>query len=149
MIKKVIISISLLIVFQLAVISAMFIKPAAVKHYAEKNNTIFRIRCTAYDPFNSLKGRYAQLNLNKDDIEKIEAHLDYKLKNVYKAANEYYLQEEYALTLDAMGRKNFNDLEPELEIYVGRDGTIVQKELYVHFNGAELPVEQYIKNYAN
>ena len=48
-----------------------------------------------------------------------------------------------------MGRKNFNDLEPELEIYVGRDGTIVQKELYVHFNGAELPVEQYIKNYAN
>ena len=47
-----------------------------------------------------------------------------------------------------MKQNDFNALEPVLELYVGKNGSVIQKELYVHYNGAELPVEQYIKDYA-
>lgn len=144
--KKKLILIFALIVLQLSVISTMFIKSAYIKKYAIKNNTIFRLRCTAYDPFHPLKGRYAQLNLEWDDIKEIENRLGYRLKNVYDTINKYYLQEEYALSIEALSNNDFNALEPVLEIYVGKDGTCVQKELYVHVDGTELTVEDYIRN---
>ncbi|MBR7064860.1 MAG: hypothetical protein IKI31_06930 [Treponema sp.] len=144
--KKKLILLFALIVLQLSVMSTMFIKSAYIKNYAIKNNTIFRLRCTAYDPFHPLKGRYAQLNLEWDDIKEIENRLGYSLKNVYDTINKYYLQEEYALSIEALSNNDFNALEPVLEIYVGKDGTCVQKELYVHVDGTELTVEDYIRN---
>lgn len=144
--KKKLILLPLLILLQLSVVSAMFIKTAAIKKYAVENNTVERIRCYAYDPFHPLKGRYAQLRLNWDDINEIEEKLGYKIKNASDTIDEYYLQEEYALTIDAMSNSDFNLLEPTLEIYVGKDGTAVQKELYVHVDGREMPIEEYIRN---
>lgn len=144
--KKKLILLPLLILLQISVISAMFIKTAAIKKYAVENNTVERIRCYAYDPFHPLKGRYAQLRLNWDDINEIEEKLGYKIKNASDTIDEYYLQEEYALTIDAMSNSDFNLLEPTLEIYVGKDGTAVQKELYVHVDGREMPIEEYIRN---
>ena len=134
-----------IIIFQIAVVSTMFIKTALIKRYAKTHDSIVRISCVASDPFHPLKGRYAQLQLNWDDLSAAEAKLGLKLKNVYDTVNQYYLQEEYAQTIDAMSNRDFNALEPVLEIYVGKDGTAVQKELYVHVNGIELPIEDYIK----
>lgn len=148
MTKKKIITLSILIVFQLSVIASMFIKASAIRNYAKKNNTIIRVRCTAYDPFHPLKGRYVQLTLDSDDIKAAEESLGLKLSDIWKTANAYYLQEEYALIIDSMKQNDFNTLEPVLELYVGKNGSVIQKELYVHYNGAELPVEQYIKDYA-
>lgn len=148
MTKKKIITLSILIVFQLSVIASMFIKAGAIRNYAKKNDTIIRVRCTAYDPFHPLKGRYVQLTLDSDDIKAAEESLGLKLFDIRKTANAYYLQEEYALIIDSMKQNDFNALEPVLELYVGKNGSVIQKELYVHYNGAELPVEQYIKDYA-
>ncbi|MCR4580551.1 MAG: hypothetical protein K5681_09430 [Treponema sp.] len=147
MTKKNLITFSILILFQLTVLAAMFIKAAAVKNYAIKNNTIIRIHCTAYDPFHPLKGRYVQLNLNKEDIEQAERKTGFDLSDIGKTADAYYLQEEYALIVDSMNNGNFNVLEPVLELYVGKDGSVIQKALYLHHKGEELPIEQYIKNY--
>ena len=146
--KKKIITLSILIVFQLSVIAVMFIKAGAIRSYAKKNDTIIRIRCTAFDPFHPLKGRYVQLSLDTDDSKAAEDRLSLKLSDIQKTANAYYLQEEYALIIDSMNRKDFNSLEPVLELYVGKKGAVIQKELYVHYKGAELPIEQYIKDYA-
>lgn len=145
--KKKIVTLSILIIFQLSVIATMFIKAGAIRSYAKKNATIIRIRCTAYDPFHPLKGRYVQLSLDTDDIKAAEDRLNLKLSQIQETANAYYLQEEYALIIDSMNRKDFNSLEPVLELYVGKDGAVIQKELYVHYKGAELPVEEYIKDY--
>ncbi len=146
--RKRIIIFAVLIAFQISAVAFLFIKTASIKNYATKNNTIVHIRCTAYDPFHPLKGRYAHLTLNKDDIKACEEQTGIELKNVQKVAGDYYLQEEYALTIDAMEREDFNTLNPVLELYVGKNGTVVQKALYVTFNGKELPIEQYIKDYA-
>ena len=83
-----------------------------------------------------------------DDIEKVRKALSFcNHVGVNKTIDEYYLQEEYALTIDAMSNSDFNLLEPTLEIYVGKDGTAVQKELYVHVDGSEIPIEEYITRY--
>lgn len=145
--KKKIITLSILIVFQLSVIAVMFIKAGAIKNYARKNDTIIRVRCTAYDPFHPLKGRYVQLTLNSEDIQSAQDKLDCDLSDIRKTANAYYLQEEYALIVDSMNWKDFNSLEPLLELYVGKNGAVIQKALYVHLKGQELPIEQYIKDY--
>lgn len=146
--KKKLTILSILITLQIFVIASMFIKAAIVKNYAEKNQTIIRIRCSAYDPFDALKGRYVQLSLNSEDISEAENKTGFNLKHIRKTADAYYLQEDYALTIDAMKQSDFNALEPVLELYVGKDGTVIQKELYVHYKGTELPIEDYIKNYA-
>ena len=145
--KKKIITLSVLIVFQLSVIAVMFIKAGVIKNYARKNDTIIRVRCTAYDPFHPLKGRYVQLTLNSEDIQSAQDKLGCDLSDIRKTANAYYLQEEYALIVDSMNWKDFNSLEPILELYVGKNGAVIQKALYVHLKGQKLPIEQYIKDY--
>lgn len=145
--KKKIITLSILIVFQISVIAAMFIKASAIKNYARKNDTIIRVRCTAYDPFHPLKGRYVQLTLDDDDINAAQSSLGFELSDIRKTANAYYLQEEYALIIDSMNWKDFNSLAPVLELYVGKTGNVIQKALYIHHNGQELPIEQYIRDY--
>ena len=145
--KKKIITLSILIVFQISVIAAMFIKAGAIKNYAIKNDSIIRVHCTAYDPFHPLKGRYVQLTLNSDDIKSAQAELGCNLSGIWKSANAYYLQEEYALIMDSMNWKDFNSLDPVLELYVGKNGSVIQKAMYVHHNAQELPIEQYIKDY--
>ena len=145
--RKKIITLSILIVFQISVIAAMFIKAGAIKNYARKNDTIIRVRCTAYDPFHPLKGRYVQLTLDSDDIQSAQAKLGFDFSDIRKTANAYYLQEEYALIIDSMNWKDFNSLDPVLELYVGKSGAVIQKALYVHNNGQELPIEEYIREY--
>ena len=145
--RKKIISLCILIIFQISVIAMLFIKAGTIKSYAKKNDTVIRIRCTAYDPFHLLKGRYVQLHLNYEDIQAAENKTGFDLSNIQKNADAYYLQEEYALIVDSMSNNNFNELEPVLEVYVGKNGAVIQKELYVHYKGNELPIEQYIKDY--
>ncbi len=145
--RKKIITLSILIVFQISVIAAMFIKAGAIKNYARKNDSIIRVHCTAYDPFHPLKGRYVQLSLNSDDIKSAQDRLGCDLSNIWKTANAYYLQEEYALIVDSMSWKDFNSLDPVLELYVGKSGAVIQKALYIHHNGQELPIEEYIRDY--
>ena len=146
--RKKFITVLILIVFQLSVIAAMFIKAGTIRNYAIKNDTIIRVRCTAFDPFHPLKGRYIQLSLDSDDIIEAENKTGFKLWNIRKTADAYYVQEEYALIVDSMKNSDFNALEPVLELYVGKNGSVIQKGLYVHYNGTELPIEQYIKDYA-
>ena len=145
--RKKIISLCILIIFQISVIAMLFIKAGTIKSYAKKNDTVIRIRCTAYDPFHPLKGRYVQLHLNYEDIQAAESKTGFDLSHIQKNADAYYLQEEYALIVDSMSNNNFNELEPVLEVYVGKNGAVIQKELYVHYKGNELPIEQYIKDY--
>ena len=145
--KKKIITLSSVIVFQLSVIAGMFMKAAAIRNYARKNDTIIRVRCSAWDPFHPLKGRYVRLNLNEEDIAQAEKKTGFKLSDIKKNADAYYLQEEYALIVDSMNNSDFNALEPVLELYVGKKGAFIQKGLYVHHNGTELPIEEYIKDY--
>ena len=145
--RKKLITLSILIVFQISVIAAMFIKAGAIKNYARKNDSIIRVRCTAYDPFHPLKGRYVQLTLDDDDINAAQSSLGFELSDIRKTANAYYLQEEYALIVDSMSWKDFNSLDPVLELYIGKSGAVIQKALYVHNNGQELPIEQYIRDY--
>ena len=145
--RKKLITLSILIVFQLSVIAAMFIKAGAIKNYARKNDTIIRVRCTAYDPFHPLKGHYVQLTLNSEDIQSAQDKIGCDLSDIRKTANAYYLQEEYALIIDSMNWKDFNSLDPVLELYVGKSGAVIQKALYVHNNNQELPIEEYIREY--
>ncbi len=147
MYRKKIISLCILIIFQILVIAMLFIKAGTIKSYAKKNDTVIRIRCTAHDPFHPLKGRYVQLHLNYEDIQAAENKTGFDLSHIQKNADAYYLQEEYALIVDSMSNNNFNELEPVLEVYVGKNGAVIQKELYVHYKGNELPIEQYIKDY--
>ena len=71
--KKILLSLMFaLIILQISVIGAMFIKTAAIKKYAVNQNTIIRLNCSAYDPFHPLKGRYAQLQINWEDVKKTE-----------------------------------------------------------------------------
>ena len=147
MTRNKIITLSILIAFQLSVIAMMFIKAASIKNYAINHSTIIRIHCTAYDPFHPLKGRYVQLTLNENEIKGAEKLLEVKLNNIQKTANAYYLQEEYALIIDSINWQDFNALDAVLELYVGKDGSVIQKGLYVHHNGIELPIEKYIRDY--
>jgi len=131
---------------QAAVIAWMFIHAYNIKAYALAHHTIIRISCTAYDPYDPFKGRYVQLTLSNDDLESAGRTLGLNLHALSTTACAYYMQENYARAVDRINWKDFNALEPVLELYVDDKGNAIQKSLLVHADGQELPIERYIKN---
>ena len=65
----------LAVVLQLSVIAAMFIRADAIKNDAVKNNSIIRLSCTAYDPFDPFKGRYVRLSIKREELDAAGARL--------------------------------------------------------------------------
>lgn len=137
--------IAVVILFQLVVVASMFMKAWRIKHYAVKNNTIVRISCTAYDPFNPFKGRYVRLTLSQNDLESEGKKLGIDLQKLSKNCSDYYMQENYANFIDKISSKNLNDLNPVLEVYVDKKGGAIQKALLVQENNKEIPIEEYIR----
>jgi len=133
----------LAVLFQLSVIGMMFARANAIKKFAESNKTIIRIRCSAADPFNPFKGRYVHLLLNQDDIKMNEEKLGFDFSKLQKNCSDYYMQENYAREVDKISWRDFNELNPVLELYVGEDGKGIQKALYVNDN---VEIEDFIKN---
>ncbi len=149
---QVYIYLGLAIFFQLIAICFMFVRAEQIKSYAEKNGTIIRVHCTAFDPFNPLKGRYVRLSITHDDeLNQKMKELNLTEKKLRKASSEYYMQENYADAVDQMKWKDFNALNPVLEIYVDKKGNCIQKALYVTPSDSdgnplqEIPIEKYIK----
>lgn len=104
-----------------------------VKTSAEKNGTIVVLECTAYDPYHPFKGRYVKLNIVDKESPYAKTH------------DEYYLNERYANIVDAINWRDFNDMKPELELYVDHKGRAVQKSLTVLNGEQRMPIEEYCR----
>lgn len=135
----------LAVVLQLSVIAAMFIKAEAIKNEAVKNNSIIRLSCTAYDPFDPFKGRYVRLSINREELDAAVARLGLDLSRLAKTSCDYYMQENYAREVDKINWQDFNGLNPVLELYVDKKGRAIQKALLVHNGSQEIPIEEYIR----
>ena len=135
----------LAVVLQLSVIAAMFIKAEAIKNEAVKNNSIIRLSCTAYDPFDPFKGRYVRLSINRDELEAAGRRLGLDLSSLAKTSCDYYMQENYAREVDKINWQDFNNLKPVLELYVDKKGRAIQKALLVFDGSKEIPIEEYIR----
>ena len=135
----------LAVVLQLSVIAAMFIKADSIKNEAVKNNSIIRLSCTAYDPFDPFKGRYVRLSINRDELEAAGRRLGLDLSSLAKTSCDYYMQENYAREVDKINWQDFNNLKPVLELYVDKKGRAIQKDLLVFDGTKEIPIEEYIR----
>ena len=135
----------LAVVLQLSVIAAMFIRAGAIKNEAVKNNSIIRLSCTAYDPFDPFKGRYVRLSINRDELEAAGRRLGLDLSSLAKTSCDYYMQENYAREVDKINWQDFNNLKPVLELYVDKKGRAIQKALLVFDGTKEIPIEEYIR----
>ncbi len=107
-----------------------------VKASAIKHGNIIVLECTAYDPYNPFKGRYVKLNI----VDKESPYA--------KTCDEYYLNERYANFVDSINWRDFNDMRPELELYVDQKGRAVQKSLTVISDGERIAIEDYCKKMA-
>lgn len=105
-----------------------------VKASAIKHGNIIVLECTAYDPYNPFKGRYVKLNI----VDKESPYV--------KTCDEYYLNERYANIVDSINWRDFNDMKPELELYVDQKGRAVQKSLTVLVNDSRMPIEDYCRS---
>ena len=103
------IALILAVVLQLSVIAAMFIRANAIKNEAVKNNSIIRLSCTAYDPFNPFKGRYVRLSIKRDELEAAGRRLGLDLSGLAKTSCDYYMQENYAREVDKINWQDFNN----------------------------------------
>ena len=135
----------LAVALQLAVVAFMFVRAHHTKAYAIEHQTVVRLSCTAYDPYDPFKGRYVQLTINEDDLRTEGERLGLDLSALSKTARDYYMQENYARAVDDISWNDFNDLKPVLELYVDGKGNAIQKALLVHDGGQEIPIEAYIK----
>ena len=135
----------LAVVLQLSVIAAMFIKAEAIKNEAVKNNSIIRLSCSAYDPFDPFKGRYVRLSINRDELEAAGRRLGLDLSSLAKTSCDYYMQENYAREVDKINWQDFNNLKPVLELYVDKKGRAIQKALLVFDGTKEISIEEYIR----
>ncbi len=142
-IKKLILVLA--VVFQISVIAAMFIRAAAIKSEAIKNNLVIRLSCTAYDPFDPFKGRYVRLSINREELDAAGARLGLDLSRLAKTSCDYYMQENYAREVDKINWQDFNGLNPVLELYVDKKGRAIQKALLVHNGNQEIQIEEYIR----
>lgn len=105
-----------------------------VKASAIKHGNIIVLECTAYDPYNPFKGRYVKLNI----VDKESPYA--------KTCDEYYLNERYANIVDSINWRDFNDMKPELELYVDQKGRAVQKSLTVLVNDSRMSIEDYCRS---
>ena len=53
------------LLFDLTVFTVILCKPLMIQSDAEKNNKIIRLKCSLYDPFDPLKGRYVSLDFEE------------------------------------------------------------------------------------
>ena len=135
----------LAVVLQLSVIAAMFIKADAIKNEAVQNNSVIRLSCTAYDPFDPFNGRYVRLSINRDELDAAGRRLGLDLNSLAKTSCDYYMQENYAREVDKINWQDFNNLKPVLELYVDKKGRAIQKALLVSSGSQEIPIEEYIR----
>jgi len=135
----------LAVVLQLSVIAAMFIRADAIKNDAVKNNSIIRLSCTAYDPFDPFKGRYVRLSINRKELEAAGERFGLDLSSLAETSCDYYMQENYAREVDKINWQDFNGLNPVLELYVDKKGRAIQKALLVSSGSQEIPIEEYIR----
>ena len=136
---------ALVLVLQISVIAAMFVRAAAIRNEAVQNNSIIRLSCTAYDPFDPFKGRYVRLSINRDELEAAGRRLGLDLSGLAKTSCDYYMQENYAREVDKINWQDFNNLKPVLELYVDKKGRAIQKALMVFDGAKEIPIEEYIR----
>ncbi|MBO7136394.1 MAG: hypothetical protein J6V73_07195 [Spirochaetaceae bacterium] len=136
---------ALVLVLQISVIAAMFVRAAAIRNEAVQNNSIIRLSCTAYDPFDPFKGRYVRLSINRDELEAAGRRLGLDLSGLAKTSCDYYMQENYAREVDKINWQDFNNLKPVLELYVDKKGRAIQKALLVFDGTKEIPIEEYIR----
>lgn len=142
--KKILIAATFL--FQILVITSMFVRAHQIKLDSLRHGTIARLDCTAYDPFNPFKGRYVKLTIDKEKLKSEEERLGLDLSRLSKNCTDYYMQEDYADFIDKMNWSDFNDLKPVLEVYVDKKGRAIQKALLVHQEGKEISIEEYVQN---
>lgn len=119
---------------ELSVLTGIITYCNRIKHSAEKNGTIVVLECTAYDPYHPFKGRYVKLNIVDKESPYAKTH------------DEYYLNERYANIVDSIRWSEFNDLKPELELYVDNKGRAVQKSLTVLVDGKRMTIEDYCRS---
>ena len=136
---------ALVLVLQISVIAAMFVRAAAIRNEAVQNNSIIRLSCTAYDPFDPFKGRYVRLSINRDELDAAGRRLGLDLSSLAKTSCDYYMQENYAREVDKIKWQDFNNLKPGLELYVDKKGRAIQKALLVFDGAKEIPIEEYIR----
>ena len=136
---------ALVLVLQISVIAAMFVRAAAIRNEAVQNNSIIRLSCTAYDPFDPFKGRYVRLSINRDELDVAGRRLGLDLSSLAKTSCDYYMQENYAREVDKINWQDFNNLKPVLELYVDKKGRAIQKALLVHNGNQEITIEEYIR----
>ena len=136
---------ALVLVLQISVIAAMFVRAAAIRNEAVQNNSIIRLSCTAYDPFDPFKGRYVRLSINRDELDVAGRRLGLDLSSLAKTSCDYYMQENYAREVDKINWQDFNNLKPVLELYVDKKGRAIQKALLVFDGAKEIPIEEYIR----
>ena len=136
---------ALVLVLQISVIAAMFVRAAAIRNEAVQNNSIIRLSCTAYDPFDPFKGRYVRLSINRDELDAAGWRLGLDLSGLTKTSCDYYMQENYAREVDKINWQDFNNLKPVLELYVDKKGRAIQKALMVFDGAKEIPIEEYIR----
>ena len=136
---------ALVLVLQISVIAAMFVRAAAIRNEAVQNNSIIRLSCTAYDPFDPFKGRYVRLSINRDELDAAGRRLGLDLSSLAKTSCDYYMQENYAREVDKINWQDFNNLKPVLELYVDKKGRAIQKALLVFDGSKEIPIEEYIR----
>ena len=136
---------ALVLVLQISVIAAMFVRAAAIRNEAVQNNSIIRLSCTAYDPFDPFKGRYVRLSINRDELDAAGRRLGLDLSSLAKTSCDYYMQENYAREVDKINWQDFNNLKPVLELYVDKKGRAIQKALLVFDGAKEIPIEEYIR----
>ena len=136
---------ALVLVLQISVIAAMFVRAAAIRNEAVQNNSIIRLSCTAYDPFDPFKGRYVRLSINRDELDAAGRRLGFDLSSLAKTSCDYYMQENYAREVDKINWQDFNNLKPVLELYVDKKGRAIQKALLVFDGAKEIPIEEYIR----
>lgn len=136
---------ALVLVLQISVIAAMFVRAAAIRNEAVQNNSIIRLSCTAYDPFDPFKGRYVRLSINRNELDAAGRRLGLDLSGLAKTSCDYYMQENYAREVDKINWQDFNNLKPVLELYVDKKGRAIQKALLVFDGAKEIPIEEYIR----
>lgn len=119
---------------ELSVLTGIITYCNRIKHSAEKNGNIVVLECTAYDPYHPFKGRYVKLNIVDKESPYAKTH------------DEYYLNERYANIVDSIRWLEFNDLKPELELYVDNKGRAVQKSLTVLVDGKRMTIEDYCRS---
>lgn len=128
------IALILAVVFQIAVLTGYVSYSFRIMDSAKNDGKILTLSCTAYDPYNPLRGRYLRVSIQESN-------------ELALTQADYYLQENLANKVDSIRTSDFNSLKPELELYVDSKGRYVQKGMTVleSGDGARISIEEYLQ----